>query len=248
MPHPYFVPVRLRMSRKTHNNGIFVAASTVCSWPLIRNANWAMETSSFSVGSRQLPGHQEAGSIWPAAGRGVMGAGRAEMSYSVNQTPNEVNRRGIRMKLLLKLDLLLLALMAFALVGVSFFARSFLNNNAQAQVLHQAELMMESASSTRQYTTEELKPLLQTVAEHAVKFLPQTVPTDGATSIFARLRKKFPEYTYKEATLNPTNLSDRAVDWETDVIENFRNHRDQKELVGERNTPTGPALYLAHPI
>ena len=170
------------------------------------------------------------------------------MTYSVSQPPNEVNWPGKRMKLLLKLDLLLLALMALALVGVSFFARSFLNNNARDQVLHQAELMMESASSTRQYTTEELKPLLQTAPAHTVRFLPQIVPAYGATSIFARLRKKFPEYTYKEATLNPTNLADRAVDWEADVVENFRNHRDQKELVGERNTPTGPALYLAHPI
>ena len=92
------------------------------------------------------------------------------------------------MKLLLKLDLLLLALMALALVGVSFFARSFLNNNAREQVLRQAELMMESASSTREYTTEELKPLLQTTPAHAVRFLPQTVPAYGATSIFARLR------------------------------------------------------------
>lgn len=28
----------------------------------------------------------------------------------------------------------------------------------------------------------------------------------------------------KEATLNPTNLRDRTVDWEADVVNNFRNH------------------------
>ena len=152
------------------------------------------------------------------------------------------------MKLLLKFDLMLVALMAISLTAVSFVARSFLVKSAKAQVLQQAALMMESASSTRQYTSEELKPLLKNSPAYRARFLPQTVPAYGATVIFGRMRKNFPEYTYKEATLNPTNLSDRAVEWETDVIEQFRNHPDQKELVGERMTPTGPSLYLAHPI
>lgn len=152
------------------------------------------------------------------------------------------------MKLLLKFDLILVVLVAIGLTVVSLVAHSFLIDNAKAQVLQQAELMMESASSTRQYTTEELKPLLQQAAASQSTFLPQTVPAYGATVTFARLRKKFPEYTYKEATLNPTNLQDRAVEWETDVIEHFRNNPGEKEIVGERATPTGTSLYLAHPI
>ena len=152
------------------------------------------------------------------------------------------------MKLLLKFDLILVVLVAVGLAAVSLVARSFLIDNARAQVLQQAELMMESASSTRQYTTEELKPLLQQSSAHEHTFLPQTVPAYGATVTFAHLRKKFPEYTYKEATLNPTNLQDRAVDWEADVIEHFRNNPGQKEFIGERQTPAGTYLYLAHPI
>jgi protein-histidine pros-kinase len=39
------------------------------------------------------------------------------------------------------------------------------------------------------------------------------------------------------------------VDWETDIINAFRNRpKDVKELVGERDTPTGRSLYLARPI
>jgi hypothetical protein len=53
---------------------------------------------------------------------------------------------------------------------------------------------------------------------------------------------------YKEATLNPTNLRDRAVDWESDVIQIFRTHTEQKEFSGERDTPSGRALFLAKPI
>ncbi len=152
------------------------------------------------------------------------------------------------MKLLLKFDLILVALVAVGLTVVSFVARSFLIDNARVQVLQQAELMMESASSTRRYTTEELKPLLLQSVVHQHTFLPQIVPAYGATVTFAHLRQKFPEYTYKEAALNPTNLQDRAVDWEADIVEHFRNNANEKELVGERVTPTGTSLYLAHPI
>jgi protein-histidine pros-kinase len=152
------------------------------------------------------------------------------------------------MKLLLKFNLIVIVLVAIGLAIVSSVAHSFLVDNARAQVVQQAELMMQSASSTRDYTTEELKPLIVTAPAMEHRFLPQIVPAYGATVTFARLRKKFPDYRYKEAALNPTNLKDRAVDWETDIIETFRNKPDMKEFVGERETATGPSLYLAHPI
>jgi protein-histidine pros-kinase len=152
------------------------------------------------------------------------------------------------MRLLLKFNLISIALVAIGLAIVAWVARSFLLENARDQVLQEAKLMMESASATRDYTTDELTPLLATSPLNDREFLLQTVPAYGAKQTFKRLRKKFPDYIYKEATLNPTNLSDRAVDWEADVIEAFRNKSDLREVTGERETPTGAALYLAHPI
>ena len=152
------------------------------------------------------------------------------------------------MKLLLKFDLILIALAALGLVVVAFVAHNFLMQNARAQVLQQAELMMESATSVRRYTSDELKPLLTGNPLYEKDFLPQIVPAYGATTTFAKLRTRYPEYTYREPALNPTNPQDRAADWETDVIERFRNHPGESELVAERPTPTGTALYLAHPI
>jgi protein-histidine pros-kinase len=66
--------------------------------------------------------------------------------------------------------------------------------------------------------------------------------------VFNDMRKKHPDYGYKEATLNPTNPRDRASDWEADVVNAFRQMPDKPEIVGERDTPTGRALYLARPI
>jgi hypothetical protein len=63
------------------------------------------------------------------------------------------------------------------------------------------------------------------------------VPTPNGVGLrsgqsFKALRTKFPDYTYKEAALNPTNPNDRASDWEADIINEFRNNADHKELSG----------------
>jgi hypothetical protein len=80
------------------------------------------------------------------------------------------------------------------------------------------------------------------------EFHPQSVPAFAATEIFGYLREKFPDYYYKEATLNPTNLRDRATDWESDVVNQFRGNPTQTEFINTRESPTGTALFLARPI
>jgi protein-histidine pros-kinase len=74
------------------------------------------------------------------------------------------------------------------------------------------------------------------------------VPAYSANQYFAQLKKKFPEYSYKEATLNPTNPMDRANDWEADIVNAFRQTPDLGEQVGERETPAGKAMYMARPL
>jgi HAMP domain-containing protein len=152
------------------------------------------------------------------------------------------------MKLLAKFNLILIALFAAGSVLIGFAARQFLLRNARTQVIQQAELMAEGARSTRQYTANELAPLLESLPEHKTRFLPETIPFYAATVTFDYLRKQYPEYSYKEAALNPSNLRDRAVDWEADLINYFRNHPAEKELVGEREASTGRMLYIARPI
>ena len=80
------------------------------------------------------------------------------------------------------------------------------------------------------------------------EFHPQSVPAFAATEIFGYLREKFPDYFYKEATLNPTNPRDRATDWESDVVNQFRGNPAQAEFISTRESPTGTALFLALPI
>jgi len=151
------------------------------------------------------------------------------------------------MNLLTKFNLILVLLFGTGLFLVSRFAKEFLLDNARQQVLQQAQLMVQSAQSTRGYTVDDLKPLLDKIPDQDT-FIAETVPAFAATETFNRMKKNFPDYSYKEATLNPTNLRDRAVEWETDVVNYFRNNPGTTEFVGERDTPSGRSLYLAHPI
>jgi protein-histidine pros-kinase len=152
------------------------------------------------------------------------------------------------MRLLLKFNLILILVFGGGAAAAGYFARSFLQQTAHDQVVQQARLMMGSAGAMRTYTSKQVGPLLQEHQARIDTFLAQTVPAYAATEAFNYLHGDYPDYTYKEATLNPTNLRDRAVDWEADVIQVFRSHPEQKEFSGERDTPAGRELYLAKPI
>ncbi|HTS24692.1 MAG TPA: DUF3365 domain-containing protein [Bryobacteraceae bacterium] len=152
------------------------------------------------------------------------------------------------MKLLSKFTIIFVLVFGAGLGLAGVVAYRFLWQDAQEQVLAQARLMMQTALSARKYTADQIEPLLAGDQAHDRAFLPQTVPAYAATESFTYLREAYPEYGYKEATLNPTNLRDRATDWEADIINVFRNRADQKELTGQRETATGPALFLARPI
>ena len=152
------------------------------------------------------------------------------------------------MKLLTKFNLILLVIFGASGLLICQLAYRFLINNARREVLAQAELMVAGTRAVRDYTTGDLSPLLQQNPRHKVRFLAETIPAFAATTTFNKVRKSYPEYSYKEATLNPTNPEDRASDWEADVIHELRDHPEQGRVVGERPTPSGQALYLAHPI
>lgn len=150
------------------------------------------------------------------------------------------------MSFITKINLAMLMVFAIGLSCAGYIAKTILEENAKREVIEQASLMMEGALAVRNYTITEIKPLL--IKQLQDTFLPQSVPSYAATQNFNQLRKNRPEFMYKEATLNPTNLRDRATDWESDIIQNFRNSPGLTELIGERKTATGPSLYLARPI
>jgi HAMP domain-containing protein len=145
-----------------------------------------------------------------------------------------------------KFNLVLLIVFAAGIGTSAAVSYRLLHTNAKQEVLRNAGLMMEAALAIRAYTVKQVKPHLDEKLRE--QFLPQTVPAFAATETLNALRVTHPEFSYKEATLNPTNPRDRATEWEADVVYSFRNNAQLKELTGQRNTPSGAQLYLARPI
>src|SRR5215471_14531054 len=97
------------------------------------------------------------------------------------------------MKLLVKFNVVLFLVFAMGLVTTGFVCRRLLQQNAKAEIMENARIMMEAAIAVRTYTSTQIRPLLETQMKYS--FLPQSVPA----------------YSYKEATLNPTNPINRAT-------------------------------------
>ena len=149
---------------------------------------------------------------------------------------------GLRQRFSLVIILVFLA----GLLISGYMSYQLLQDKAVESVEQKAGVMMGAASAIRNYTVQQIRPNLE--MQMMREFLPQSVPAYSATETFNQLRELYPEYTYKEATLNPTNPRDRAVEWEADIVNEFRNHPDKKEISGIRESATGKSLYLARPI
>jgi protein-histidine pros-kinase len=149
---------------------------------------------------------------------------------------------GIRAKFNLVLSGAFLAGLVLAFV----FARVIAERTARQEVLQEASAIMLQATAMRSYTQTEIAPLLQEASR--LRFLPHTVPSWSAQTVFRSVQKELPDYSYKEAALNPTNPADKATDWETAIIDGFRRDARQTEHVGERDTPDGLFLTFARPV
>ena len=150
------------------------------------------------------------------------------------------------MKIRWKIDL---AISGAFLVGLGLAgagAYTILTKNALEESMQNARIMIEGASAIRKYTADYNWPLLE--PQLKIQFLPQSVSAFAAQTTLKLVRQKLPEYTYREPTLNPTNVNDRAADWEADIINGFRDDPSKSETETIRDTPGGKFLTLAHPL
>lgn len=152
------------------------------------------------------------------------------------------------MRIIAKFNLVLISIMSIALTTAGYFSYNLLHENAKREVESHAEIMLEAALAIRSYTVGEIRPLLKAQMVH--EFLPQSVPAYAATQSFNKLRKNdaLVEYSYKEATINPTNPNNRAAGWEIDIINDFKRHPNKTKQINVRETSSGPLLHLSRPI
>lgn len=144
--------------------------------------------------------------------------------------------------------LILVFLISIFVSGVAL--SSVLQQRAQTEVTNKALILIQTMNSVRNYTQTKINPLLAERLENESTFIAETVPAYSATEVFEGFRKNdvYKTFLYKEATLNPTNLRDKADNFETQIVERFRNDSKLKELSGFRVFPEGKVFYIARPL
>lgn len=154
------------------------------------------------------------------------------------------------LKLGAKLNILLLSIFVLVVVISGLFLSMILGRNAEQVVTEKALLLMETMSSVRDYTSTQVNPELSPRLETEAQFLPQTVPGYSAREVFENLRSRedYEDFFYKEATLNPTNIRDKADGFEVTLVESFRRQPSLKQVTGFQSLPGGNIFYIARPI
>lgn len=160
-------------------------------------------------------------------------------------------------KIGVKLNLLLGAILIALVLATSSVLSKTLESYAEKVIADKALLAIETMNSVRQYTSNQIQPELASRLESEELFLPQTVPAYSAREVFDNLRNnsKYNQFFYKEATLNPTNLRDKADEFETEIVQSFRREIDPAnteisdvQKYGFRTIPGGKLFYIARPL
>ncbi len=151
-------------------------------------------------------------------------------------------------KLRQKFTTLLVLILVLGLSVSGLALSSLLRQKAEQEIASTGFGILNTITSLRDYTVNRVTPELLDDLE--TNFLPQTVAAYAARESFENLRKQ-PEYKdlfYKEAALNPTNLRDKADEFETQLIQQFISDRNKKEVSGFRSLPGGEVFYIARPL
>jgi methyl-accepting chemotaxis protein len=154
----------------------------------------------------------------------------------------------VKLNLTTKLWLLsALGIITFFPLSGAILAPMF-EDNAQQTITDKANVLLDTVTSARQYTSDNSKLFSQ--LNTGETFRPQTVPAFSAREIFEGLRSnpQYNDFLYKEATRNPTNLRDLADDFEIDLIDKFSSDEKLKEIVGIREINREQFLYISRPL
>ncbi|MDF5717999.1 MAG: DUF3365 domain-containing protein [Rhizonema sp. NSF051] len=154
------------------------------------------------------------------------------------------------LKLANKFNLLLILVFICGVLISGTFLSNLLEQRAKEEVTSNAEILIQTMRSVRNYTTNEIIPLLAPKQETTSVFIPQTVAAFSSREVFDDLRKnkKYKDFIYKEAALDPTNLRDKADSFETNLIQRFSKNPNSPEISDFRDLPIGKTLYIARPL
>jgi signal transduction histidine kinase/CheY-like chemotaxis protein len=155
-----------------------------------------------------------------------------------------------KLKLGNKFTLLLVLIFVGGIIISGFTLSNAMRRKAEDEVATKAKIVTQVINSVRQYTSDNIQPLLNDKLRTEPQFVAETVPAFSARKVFENFRAK-PDYSnfiYKEATLNPTNPNDKVDEFEKVLVERFREQPSLKTANGYRVKNGEQLFYITQPL
>jgi HAMP domain-containing protein len=154
---------------------------------------------------------------------------RSNMQEKPNKTKDN---RNVKISIRKKFNLALLSIMIISLLGTYLTSDLLFQRLAENKVVEDAEFFLTTIEAYRLYTGEILQPTLY-------KELPGKFVVEGMSSafssrhIFERIKRKYPEYYFKQAAPNPRHRLNLADEFELDIINSvFKSDPTKREWHG----------------
>ena len=150
----------------------------------------------------------------------------------------------IRIRFLVLIGILSL----FATIGIAYASYQFSLNNAMTEAKSKGQLVFDYLSSSREYFKTHMRPKVFEILPRG-KFIPELISgftlTRGISDAF---HKKNPDYTFKQATVDPLHLANKADQEDLKIIDTFKNN-PKKTFDEGTITKKGQSYYFfAQPI
>src|SRR5207248_10238600 len=113
-----------------------------------------------------------------------------------------------------------------------------------------ADMLLKAMNSVRDYTSKNVNTHLKPLQKQTPTFIKETVPGFSAREVFEYFRSNagFNDFLYKEACPNPSNMRDKADEFEERLVEEFANNPELKSKSGFREVGGRQLFFTASPM
>ncbi len=151
---------------------------------------------------------------------------------------------GIRMRSILVMGVL--GVLAIAVIGITSYQLSI--KNALNEAKTKSNIILNYAMATKQYMKKVQRPLVKELIEND-RFYPELMSGFVvARGTFELFKKSSPDYTFKQATLDPLNPSNKADQDEVEFINTFAQNPALESMEGRITKNGNDLFYFAQPI
>ncbi len=155
-----------------------------------------------------------------------------------------------RLRLGPKFNLILLAVFIVGAITSWAALKLIMQRQAESEVAADSDMLRKTMNSVREYTSNNAGPHLKAEQKRTATFIKETVPGFSAREVFEYFRKKdgFSDFLYKEASPNPTNLRDKADEFEELLVRRFEAEPATLSVSGFRQVNGQQFFYSAGPM